>query len=115
MKYAERKQQFLASTLPDFQPQITNHAKKLSRGFDPLIEDANRRMRDQNTLKDLSKTKIASNINLISLHSDKVLYERFDKDFTSETIKLNIIQKIEMESIANTNLLDKHISCPQMS
>ena len=115
MKYAVRKQQFLIDTQPDFQPQITNHAKKLSRGFDPLIEDANRRIRDQSAQQDLSKCKIASNVNLISLNSDKVLYERFDKDFTEATIKLNIIKKTEMELIGNTNLLDKHISCPQMS
>ncbi len=93
----------MISTQPDFQPQITNHAKRLSRGFDPLIEDANRRIRDQNTIQDLSKTKITSNLNLISLNSDKVLYERFDKDFTLATIKLNIIKKMEMEFITNTN------------
>ena len=118
MKYAVRKQQFLTSTQPDFQPQITNHAKKLSRGFDPLIEDANRRIRDHNTQQDFSKTKIASNVNLISLNSDKVLYYNFllfALRTTQATIKLNIIKKTEMEFIANTNLLDKHISCPQMS
>jgi len=81
----------LTSTQPEFQPQITNHARRLSRGFDPLIEDANRRIRDQNNNQDLSKAKIPFNINLISLNSDKVLYERFDKDFTLATIKLNII------------------------
>ena len=48
--------------------------------------------------------------NLVSLNSDKVLYERFEKDFTTACIKIRIIDESETNTRINSNSFDLHIN-----
>ena len=64
----------------------------MKRGIDPLIEDSTRRIQAKQSIDKIMREKANQEASraFINSKSDKVLYERFCKDFkeASETLKL---------------------------
>lgn len=66
-----------------YRPQISQKAKQIKRGIQPLIDDAQRRQQAKSQLQQLmtEKANLDANRAFINTKSDKVLYDRVLSDF----------------------------------
>lgn len=90
-----------------FKPHINNKSKQIKRGIDPLVEDATRRQNARDSLQQIMKQKanLEANRAYINTKSDKVLYDRFCRDFKEGSDILELGNEED----------EAAISCAQMS
>lgn len=90
-----------------FNPKINNKSKTLKRNLFNLQKDAQRRQRAKEELQEImsEKASLEANKAYINSKSDKVLYDKFCKDFNNVCYNNDI----------NPNNEQTKITCTQMS
>jgi|TARA_B110000285_G_C15055412_1_gene579302 uncharacterized membrane-anchored protein len=85
-----------------FRPQINESSKKMKRGQQVLMEDTQRRMTQKQAIMSSQQLKVQPDIAQINAKSDKVIYERFDQEFSKACKHIGILSdKAKDEDMEN--------------
>ena len=74
-----------------FRPQINESSKKMKRGQKFLIEDTKRRMSQKKAILSIQSQKALTEVAQINAKSDKVIYERFDQEFSRACKQIGVL------------------------
>lgn len=109
VKRTQREQAYIQEqNVNTFTPQITDKAKKIGRTLDDLIADTQARMINKNK----AKVEVQAEVQQISSSSDKVIHDRFDKQFNEAAADLGICGSVHE---AEADISSVQVDCPKMS
>ena len=114
---SKRKMSYLQekSLNETFKPKINSRSNSISEKYDrsteALYQDAMRRQNQQQTISTIMSQKAQADKNTaqISAASDKFIFEKFDSDFTNESMNIGLLVD------ENDTTDEKMVDCPKMS